>query len=71
MQIDEQFMNEVGLGDMPAAEKRAFIDHATEELEVRIGQRIGSQLSESQLAEFDHAANAGTLCAWLERHIPD
>lgn len=71
MQIDEQFMNEVGLGDMPAAEKRAFIDHATEELEVRIGQRIGSQLSESQLAEFDHAATAGTLGAWLDRHIPD
>ena len=44
MQIDEQFMTEVGLGQMPAAEKRAFMDHATEELEVRAGQNIGSQL---------------------------
>lgn len=71
MQIDEQFMTEVGLGQMPAAEKRAFMDHATEELEVRVGQKIGSQLSPSQINDFNRAAEAGTLGAWLERHIPD
>ena len=34
--IDERFMMEVGLGEMPAAEKQAFMEQATEELEVRV-----------------------------------
>lgn len=71
MQIDEQFMTEVGLGAMPAAEKQAFIDHATEELEVRIGRKIGSKFTPKQLQEFDRSASDGTLGSWLAKNIPD
>ena len=41
MRVDEQFMEEVGLGAMPEAEKQEFMKHAQEELEVRVGQGIG------------------------------
>ena len=40
IRVDEDFMTEVGLTEMPAAEKQAFMDHAEEELEVRVGQKI-------------------------------
>ena len=53
MQIDEEFLNEVGLAEMPEDEKRAFMEHAEEELEVRVGQGIGDLLTEEQLDEFD------------------
>jgi len=71
MQIDEEFMEEVGLGAMPEAEKRAFIQHAEEELEVRVGQGVGAELSDEQLVEFDQIQDVAEARAWLERNVPN
>lgn len=71
IQIDDDFMREVGLDGMPAEEKAAFMRDAEEELEVRIGQRIGGEMTEAQLDEFEAMNDAVMAAEWLEENAPD
>lgn len=71
MWIDDQFMNDVGLADMPEDEKRAFMAHAEEELEVRVGQSIGAELSDAQMDEFEQLTDDRAATAWLEQNAPN
>lgn len=71
MRIDEQFMKEVGLDKMPAAEKQAFMEHAEEELEVRVGQSIGAYLSAAQMDEFENIDDMQAAASWLEKNVPN
>ena len=72
IRVDEDFMTEVGLAERPTAEKQAFMDHAEEELEVRVGQKISSRLSDEQIDEFSRIQNDNSkTLSWLERNVPD
>lgn len=71
MHVDENFMREVGLSEMPEAEKRAFMAHAEEELEVRVGQGVGAGLTNEQMEEFEQLAGTEAAAEWLERNAPD
>lgn len=71
MRVDEDFLDEVGLGDMPSEEKAAFIDHAEEELEVRVGQSISAQLSDVQMDEFEQIQDSELAARWLDQNVPD
>ncbi len=70
MRIDEQFMKEVGLDKMPAAEKQAFMQHAEEELEVRVGQSVGAYLTAAQLDEFEQIDDIQAATVWLDKNVP-
>ncbi len=71
MHIDEKFMEEVGLDVMPAEEKKAFMQHAEEELEVRIGQGVGAELTDEQMAEFEAIDDVDAARAWLDENAPN
>lgn len=71
MRVDEQFMEEVGLGAMPADEKKAFMQHAEEELQVRVGQGIGAGLPDEKMREFDEVTDLNAARNWLEQNVPD
>lgn len=71
MQIDDEFMEEVGLGAMPEAEKQAFMKHAEEELEVRVGQGVGAGLTDEQMREFDQIEDLDEAMRWLDSNAPD
>ncbi len=71
MYIDEDFMNDVGLGEMPENEKQEFMKHAEEELEVRVGQKIGALLTDEQLDEFESIQDMDEAAAWLDQHAPN
>lgn len=71
MRVDDQFMEEVGLGEMPAEEKQTFMKHAEEELEVRVGQNVGMELSDEQMREFDQIEDISVAADWLERNAPN
>lgn len=71
MRIDDDFMAEVGLGAMPEAEKQAFMQHAEEELEVRVGHAVGAYLSDDQLLEFDQITDVDVAAAWLNKNVPN
>ena len=36
-QLDDKFLQEVGLGDLPDDQKQAFLAHFREQLELRVG----------------------------------
>lgn len=71
MRIDEQFMEEVGLGAMAPDEKQAFMQHAEEELEVRVGQAVGADFTEEQMNEFDAITDLGQAAKWLDANAPN
>lgn len=71
IQVDEEFMREVGLENMPSETKADFMRDAEEELEVRIGREIGEKLTEEQLEEFEVMTDATMAAEWLEEKVPD
>lgn len=71
IRVDDDFMREVGLDGMPVEEKAAFMQDAEEELEVRIGQKIGEMLTEAQLGEFEVMTDAVMAAEWLEENVPN
>ncbi|MDR0397895.1 MAG: DUF5663 domain-containing protein [Candidatus Nomurabacteria bacterium] len=52
-QLDNSFLESVGLGGMDSSKKEAFLRHTQEELEVRVGTRMSESMSEEQLVEFE------------------
>ncbi len=71
MQFDEQFLSDIGLDDMPEEQKKAFLDYAQEELEVRIGEKISEGMTEEQLNEFDAIEDQELAVQWLDANRPD
>lgn len=72
-QLDDQFLQDVGLGNLPEEQKQAFLQHTYETLEERVGTRLADSLSEAQLQEFEAFAshNEEKTYAWLNANIPD
>ena len=71
MELDEKFLQEMGLQAMPEEQKQQFLDYVQEELEVRIGDRISKGLTEVQLNEFDMITDPIESIRWLEKNRPD
>lgn len=53
MDLDENFLKEVGLSEMPEEQKSAFLEHTQDELEMRVGEKMSEGLSAEQMAEFE------------------
>lgn len=71
IRVDEDFMTEVGLAEMPKAEKAAFMSYAQEELEVRVGQVMSEKLSPEQLSEFGQIDDPQVAGEWLGERVPE
>jgi hypothetical protein len=73
-QLDDNLLQELGLGSLPPAEKNKMLGHIYETLELRVGMRLAEQMSDEQLDEFegfiDRNDEAGAL-HWLETNFPD
>lgn len=73
-QLDDNLLQELGLGSLPPAEKNKMLAHIYETLELRVGMRLAEQMSDEQLDEFegfiDRNDEAGAL-HWLETNFPD
>ncbi len=70
MEFDEAFLREVGLAAMPEVEKKAFVEYAQEELEVRIGEEIAKGIEPEKMREFEEANDEAAL-EWLRENKPD
>ena len=71
-QLDDKFLQDVGLGDLPADQKQMFLDHFREQLELRVGTRLSEGLSDAQLEEFESFIdrNDEKVNAWLAVNVP-
>ncbi len=72
--LDDNLLQELGLGSLPAAEKNKMLAHIYETLEMRVGMKLAEQMSNDQLDEFeafiDKNDEAGAL-KWLETNFPN
>ncbi len=72
--LDNNLLEELGLGDLPAEQKNSMLQHIYETLEMRVGMKLADQMSNDQLDEFegfiDKNDEAGAL-KWLETNFPD
>ena len=72
-QLDDKFLEEVGLGSLPDAQKKLFLDHFREQLELRVGLQLSEGLSDMQLAEFESFMDRDMVrvTSWLDANAPD
>jgi len=72
-QLDDTFLEEVGLSAMPQEQKKAFLQHIYDELELRVGTRLSDGMSDAQLEEFEAIIDRkdDIISAWLAKHVPD
>ncbi len=72
-QLDDQFLQDLGLAQLPEDQKQAFLAHILETLEERVGMRLSDGLSDAQLAEFESIIDKqpGAIEAWLAANAPN
>ncbi len=70
MEIDENFLREVGLSAMPEEQKKAFLDYVEEELEMRIGEKLSDGVPPEELKKFEEMDDIDALL-WLKEHKPN
>lgn len=73
IQIDDKFISELNLGDLPEAEKTQLVGQIRETLEMRVGMKIAEAMSEAQLKEFEGFMEAGDekgAMEWLSTNYP-
>jgi archaellum component FlaC len=71
--LDDQFLNDVGLGNLPAEEKKIMLQHIYEKLELNVGMRLASGMSDQQLDDFEKLMDANDQAGalkWLETNVP-
>ncbi len=71
-QLDDQFLADIGLNDLPEDQKKPFLQHIYEELELRVGTRLSDGLSDAQLEEFEKIIDRdqATIEGWLANYVP-
>ncbi|HEU4914083.1 MAG TPA: DUF5663 domain-containing protein [Candidatus Saccharimonadales bacterium] len=74
IKLDDNLLQELGLGALPPDEKKKMLAHIYETLEMRVGMELAKQMSDAQLNEFEEFINrndeAGAL-KWLESNFPN
>jgi hypothetical protein len=72
-QLDEKFLEEVGLGEMYDEQKKAFLQHLYDELELRVGTKLSEGMSEQQLKDFESIIDRKEdfVVSWIESNAPD
>ena len=74
LKIDNNLLQELGLGGLPDAEKNSLLKHIYETLEMRVGMRLADQMSNQQLDEFEQyfeAKDDAGAFKWLESNFPN
>ena len=71
--LDDDFLASVGLAQLPQDQRRDFLQHVYDRLELNVGMKLAEQMTDAQLDEFeafiDTKDDAGAL-KWLETNFP-
>jgi hypothetical protein len=72
-QLDDNLLEELGLGAMPAEQKTPFLQHIYEQLEYKVGLRLSEGMTEEQLIEFESIFDRKeeVISTWLATHAPN
>lgn len=71
-QLDDQFLADVGLSELPEEQKKPFLQHTYEQLEYKVGIRLSEGMSDAQLKEFESIIDRddAVIVQWLSQHAP-
>lgn len=72
-QLDDKFLADIGLNDLPDDQKQPFLQHIYEELELRVGTRLSDGLSDAQLEQFEKIIDRdqATIDGWIAQYAPN
>lgn len=72
-QLDDNFLKELGLDQLPDEQKKPFLQHIYSELELRVGERLSQGMSDAQLDEFANIIDKapGAVDKFLAKHAPN
>lgn len=72
-QLDEKFLNDLGLDSMPEEQKKPFLQHIYDELELRVGTKLSEGMTNEQLDEFESIIDRkeGAVEAWIQKNVPN
>lgn len=72
-QLDDKFLQDLGLDQLPEEQRQAFLQHIYEELELRVGTQLSDGMSDDQLEEFEAIIDKdeSVIANWLAAHAPD
>ncbi len=74
LRIDNNLLEELGLGGIPPEDKSSLLKHIYETLEMRVGMRLADLMTNEQLDEFERYFNAQDDAGafhWLETNFPN
>lgn len=72
-QLNDDFLKELGLDQLPEDQRKPFLDHIYNELQNRVGMRLSDGLSDAQLDEFANIIDKveGAVDSFLTQHSPN
>lgn len=72
-QLDDNFLKELGLDQLPDEQRKPFLEHIYSELELRVGERLSQGMSDAQLDEFANIIDKvpGAVDAFIEKNAPN
>lgn len=72
-QLDDQFLRDIGLGDLPEEQKKPFLQHVYDQLEYRVGVSLSEGMSDAQLEEFEAIIDRKqeVIDAWVAQFAPN
>ncbi len=72
-QLDDKFLADIGLDNLPEEEKKPFLQHIYEQLEYKVGIKLSDGMTDEQLTEFEAIIDRKdeTVNAWLQQNVPD
>ncbi len=72
-QLDDKFLQDLGLDQLPEDQRQGFLQHIYDELELRVGTRLSDGMTDEQLAEFEAIIDRkeDVIVNWLAQNAPD
>lgn len=71
-QLDDKFLEDIGLAGLPDEQKKPFLQHIYEQLEYQVGAKLSEGMSDAQLEEFEAIIDrkADVIDAWIAAQAP-
>ncbi|MDO4870917.1 MAG: DUF5663 domain-containing protein [Candidatus Saccharibacteria bacterium] len=72
MELNNKFLEEVGLSSLPEEEKQAFLEYLYSEIELRVGDTLSRDMTPEQVVEFKKIADKDSsfIVNWLSAFVP-
>jgi len=72
-QLDDKFLQDIGLNELPEEQKKPFLQHVYDELELRVGTKLSDGMNEDQLQEFESIIDRenDVINQWIAKFAPD